>query len=40
MIVATTAFHKFWLKISALVIAGFGPFLFLGKMPTFNEPAR
>lgn len=37
---ATTAFHKFWLKISALVIAGFGPFLFLGTMPALNEPAR
>ncbi len=37
---ATTAFHKVWLKISALVIAGFGPFLFLGTIPTFNEPAR
>ena len=37
---ATTAFHKFWLKISALVIAGFWPFLFLGTMPALNEPAR
>ncbi|MDW3223467.1 MAG: hypothetical protein R8G34_11375 [Paracoccaceae bacterium] len=37
---ATRAFHKFWLKISALVIAGFGPVLFLGTMPTLNEPAR
>lgn len=37
---ATKAFHKFWLKISALVIAGFGPFLFLATMPALNEPAR
>ena len=37
---ATRAFHKFWLNISAIVIAGFGPFLFLGTMPAFNEPAR
>lgn len=37
---ASHAFHKFWMKISALVIAGFGPFLFLGTMPAFNEPAR
>lgn len=37
---ATRAFHKFWLNISAFVIAGFGPVLFLGTMPAFNEPAR
>ena len=36
----TKAFHKFWLNISALVIAGFGPFLFLGTIPATNEPAR
>ena len=36
----THAFHRFWLKISAVVIAGFGPFLFLGTVPTLGEPAR
>ena len=36
----TPATHKFWLKISALIIGGFGPFLTLGTMPAFNEPAR
>lgn len=34
------AVHKFWMKISAVVIAGFAPFLFLATMPAFNEPAR
>lgn len=37
---STHATHKFWLKISALVIGGFGPILTLGTMPMFNEPAR
>lgn len=37
---ATQAFHKFWLKISSVVIAGFGPFLFLATMPGLEEPAR
>ena len=32
--------HKLWLKISALIIGGFGPFMTLGTMPEFNEPAR
>lgn len=33
-------FYKFWLKISAIAIAGFGPILFLATMPAFTEPAR
>ena len=36
----TRAFHKFWFKISAIVIAGFGPFLTLATVPAWNEPAR
>ena len=31
---------RFWLKISAVVIAGFGPFLFLATVPGLAEPAR
>lgn len=37
---ASQATHKMWMRVSALVIAGFGPFLTLGTMPAFNEPAR
>ena len=37
---ATQNQHKQWLKVSALVIGGFGPFLTLGTMPALNEPAR
>ena len=33
-------FHKFWLKISAIVIASFGPIFFLGTMEATSEPAR
>ncbi|WP_417514230.1 hypothetical protein [Minwuia sp.] len=33
-------FHKFWLKITALVIAGFAPVLFLGTMEATSGPAR
>ena len=32
--------HKRWLKISAITIGFFGPVLFFGTMPEFNEPAR
>ncbi|NNF73161.1 MAG: hypothetical protein HKN02_13325 [Rhodobacteraceae bacterium] len=32
--------HKFWLKVSAVVIGLFGPFLFLATMPGLTEPAR
>ncbi len=36
----THAFRKHWLKISALVIGGFGPLLTLATMPALSEPAR
>jgi hypothetical protein len=32
--------HKRWLKISAITIGFFGPVLFFGTMPEFNEAAR
>lgn len=31
--------HKFWLKITAFVVASFGPIFFLGTMIEFSEPA-
>ena len=33
-------FHKFWLKITAIVIGAFGPIFFLGTMASTLEPAR
>lgn len=36
----THRLHKAWLRFSAVVVAGFGPFLFLGSMPATAEPAR
>ncbi len=33
-------FHKFWLKITAIVVGSFGPVFFLGTMEATNEPAR
>ncbi len=33
-------FHKFWLKITAIVIGAFGPIFFLGTMAPTLEPAR
>ncbi|GAB5522055.1 MAG: hypothetical protein RhofKO_43060 [Rhodothermales bacterium] len=36
----THDFHKFWLKITAVVVGSFGPFLFLGTMLATSEPAR
>jgi len=36
----TQAFHKFWLKITAIVVGSFGPIFFLGTMPGTSEPAR
>ena len=33
-------FHRFWLKITALVVGLFGPVFFLGTMPTTAEPVR
>jgi len=34
------AFHKFWLKITAVVVGSFGPIFFLGTMPATQEGAR
>ena len=34
------SFHKFWLKITAIVVAAFGPIFFFGTMPETLEPAR
>jgi hypothetical protein len=36
----TPAFHKLWLKITALVVGSFGPIFFLGTMEPTLEPAR
>ena len=33
-------FHKFWLKITSIVIWSFGPVFFLGTMEPTIEPAR
>jgi hypothetical protein len=33
-------FHKFWLKITAIVVGSFGPVFFLGTMLPTSEPAR
>jgi hypothetical protein len=33
-------FHKFWLKITAVVVGSFGPVFFLGTMLPTSEPAR
>lgn len=32
--------HKFWLKVTAVVVGSFGPVFFLGTMPETAEPAR
>jgi hypothetical protein len=36
----TQKFHKFWLKITAVVVAIAGPIFFLGTMQSTLEPAR
>lgn len=36
----THQFHKFWLKITAIVVGSFGPVFFLGTMDATIEPAR
>jgi hypothetical protein len=36
----TQKFHKFWLKITAIVIGSFGPIFFLGTILSTSEPAR
>lgn len=37
---STRAFHKFWLKVTAIVVGSFGPVFFLGTMAETAEPAR
>ena len=34
------SFHKFWLKVTAIVIGSFGPVFFFGTMAETLEPAR
>ena len=34
------AFHKLWLKVTAIVVGSFGPIFFLGTMEQTLEPAR
>ena len=34
------SFHKFWLKITAIIVGSFGPIFFLGSMQATSEPAR
>lgn len=36
----TREFHKFWLKVTAVVVGSFGPVFFLGAMASTLEPAR
>jgi len=36
----TRKVHRFWLKITAIVVGSFGPIFFLGTMPSTSEPAR
>ncbi|WP_299326545.1 hypothetical protein [Parasphingopyxis sp.] len=36
----TQDFHKFWLKVTAIVVGSFGPVFFLGTMEATLEPAR
>ena len=36
----THAFHKFWLKITAIIIGIAGPLFTLGTMPNTSAPAR
>lgn len=33
-------FHKFWLKVTAIVVGSFGPVFFFGAMAETLEPAR
>jgi hypothetical protein len=36
----TQKFHKFWLKITAIVVGSFGPVFFFGTIFSTSEPAR
>ncbi|MFK7804555.1 MAG: hypothetical protein AB8G95_23165 [Anaerolineae bacterium] len=40
MSLMTHSFHKFWLKVAAIVIGSFGPIFFLGTMEPTSELAR
>ncbi len=37
---ASHKFHKFWLKVTAIIVGSFGPIFFLGTMAATMEPAR
>ena len=36
----SSRFHKFWLKVTAVVVGAFGPVFFFGTMAPTSEPAR
>jgi hypothetical protein len=36
----TQKYHKFWLKITAIVVGSFGPVFFFGTIVSTSEPAR
>lgn len=36
----SSAFHKFWLKITAIIVGSFGPIFVLGAVPETAEAAR
>jgi hypothetical protein len=40
LIFRTGKFHKFYLKITAIVVGALGPVFFLGTMPATSGPAR
>ncbi len=40
MKIRTHPFHKFWLKVTAVVVGSFGPIFFLGTTTSTMEPAR
>ncbi len=39
-IITSHQFHKFWLKITAIIVGSFGPVFFFGTMVPTSEPAR
>ena len=36
----STAFHRFWLKITAIIVGSFGPVFSFGAMQSTSAPAR
>jgi hypothetical protein len=36
----TRRFHRFWMKITAIIVGSFGPVFFLGAMVPTSAPAR